>query len=100
MDTYYRSIIVGTVVDLLIRCDLGDVHGLVRLAPYLQKLPLPIGGGWVLSGDAATLLARQALSRNSNVILELGSGVSTLILGQILRNKGQGRLRSIDHDPL
>jgi len=80
--------------------DIGDIHGLVRLAPYTSALPLPIGGGWALTGDSAALLAREVLIRAPNTILELGSGVSTLILGQILKQRGHGHLLSIDHDPL
>ncbi len=77
----------------------GDIHGIVRLGRYTQDLPLPFGGGWALTGDSAALLARDALVREPSTILELGSGVSTLILGQILKDRGEGRLLSVDHDP-
>lgn len=80
--------------------DIGDIHGLVRLGPYTQDLPLPIGGGWALTGDSAALLAREVLVRKPDAILELGSGVSTLILGQILKRSGKGRLLSVEHDPM
>lgn len=83
-----------------VRRDVGDIHGLVRLSPYTQGLPLPIGGGWALTGDSAALLVREALVRKPETILELGSGVSTLILGQVLKKNGRGRLLSIDHDPM
>lgn len=82
------------------RRDVGDVHGLVRLAPYTHELPLPVGGGWALTGDSAALLAREALDRKPSVVVELGSGASTLILGQILKKNGHGRLLSVDHDPM
>jgi predicted O-methyltransferase YrrM len=81
-----------------IRRDVGDIHGLVRLSPYTRDLPLPIGGGWALTGDSAALLAREALIRKPAAVLELGSGVSTLIVGQILKQNGRGRIVSIDHD--
>lgn len=83
-----------------IRRDVGDIHGLVRLAPYTNELPLPVGGGWALTGDSAALLARETLVRKPATILELGSGASTLILGQILKKNGGGRLLSVDHDPM
>lgn len=82
-----------------VRRDVGDIHGLVRLGPYTQDLPLPMGGGWALTGDSAALLAREVLTHKPETILELGSGVSTLILGQILKRNGRGRLLSVDHDP-
>lgn len=81
------------------RRTVGDIHGLVRIQPLAQQLPLPIGGGWALTGDAAAVLVREAQLRKPRTILELGSGVSTLLLGQVLRNAGGGRLVSIDHDP-
>ncbi len=80
--------------------DVGDIHGLVRLQPYTQALPLPLGGGWALRGDSAVILVREALLRRPSTALELGSGASTLLLGQILRDHGGGRLLSIDHDPV
>lgn len=93
-----RAATLRTRVDGL-RRDVGDIHGLVRLQPYTQALPLPLGGGWALTGDSAAILVREALLRKPAAILELGSGVSTLLLGQVLRGQGGGRLLSIDHDP-
>ncbi len=80
--------------------DVGDIHGLVRLQPYTQGLPLPLGGGWALTGDSAAILVRETLLRRPAAILELGSGASTLLLGQVLRDQGGGRLLSIDSDPV
>lgn len=79
--------------------DVGDIHGLVRLQSFTQHLPLPMGGGWALTGDSAALLVRETLLRQPRTIVELGSGVSTLLLGQVLKQRGSGRLLSIDHDP-
>ncbi|WP_162846164.1 O-methyltransferase [Seongchinamella sediminis] len=81
-----------------VRRDLGDVHGMVRLGHYSQRLPMPFGGGWALTGDSAALLAHETILRNPRLIVELGSGVSTLILGQILAKNGEGKLISLDHD--
>lgn len=84
-----------------LRRDIGDIHGLVRLQPYTAELPLPMGGGWALTGDAAALLVREVLLQRPRAVLELGSGVSTLLIGQALqRQGGEGRLLSIDHDPV
>lgn len=77
---------------------LGDVHGMVRLSPYTERLPLPFGGGWALTGDAAAILAREVIVRRPSTIVELGSGVSTLILAQILARRGEGHIFSVDHD--
>jgi predicted O-methyltransferase YrrM len=94
-----RTRALGKRVEGMYR-DIGDIHGLVRLGPYTQELPLPIGGGWALTGHSAALLAREMLVRQPENILELGSGVSTLVVGQILKRRGKGRLISVDHDPV
>lgn len=77
---------------------LGDVHGLVRLGPYTERLPLPFGGGWALTGDSAAILAREVILGKPKTVVELGSGVSTLVVGQILARQGTGKLISVDHD--
>lgn len=77
----------------------GDIHGMVRLGPYMQSMPLPFGGGWALTGDSAAIIARELKVRNASSVLELGSGVSTLIIAQIMRDRGHGHVVSVDHDP-
>lgn len=76
----------------------GDIHGMVRLVPYSERLPLPLGGGWALTGDSAAILAREVLLRRPRAVVELGSGASTLLIGQILQRSGAGKLLAIDHD--
>lgn len=78
--------------------DVADIHGLVRLQPFCQQIPLPMGGGWALTGDSAALLVRESMLRRPRTIVELGSGVSTLLLGQILQKLGTGKIVSFDHD--
>lgn len=92
-----RTHTLRTRLDRIYR-DVGDIHGLVRLAPYTQTFPLPLGGGWALTGDSAAVLVQEMLLRQPNIVVELGSGASTLILGQVLKRNGYGRLLSVDHD--
>jgi predicted O-methyltransferase YrrM len=54
--------------------------------------------GWAVSPDFATIVAAAIRDRHPNVVVELGSGVSTLIMGYCLDDLGQGRLISIEHD--
>jgi predicted O-methyltransferase YrrM len=65
----------------------------------MQRLSLPFGGGWALTADTAAIMALEVKARSVERILELGSGVSTLILGQIARDRDHGHVVSIDHDP-
>ncbi|MDB4409749.1 class I SAM-dependent methyltransferase [Gammaproteobacteria bacterium] len=76
-----------------------ETQGLVQLSGLNQPYPLPFGGSWVLTPDAAAVLAREIAIRRPNTIVELGSGVSTLMVGRILQQMGSGHLISLDHDP-
>jgi hypothetical protein len=77
----------------------AETQGLVQLSSLNQPYPIPFGGGWALTPDAAAILAREVAIRRPNIIVELGSGVSTLMVGRLLQQMGSGRLISLDHDP-
>lgn len=76
-----------------------ETQGLVQLTPYEQPYPMPFGGGWALTADAAALMAREIALNDPKTIVELGSGVSTVLIGRMLKQAGRGRLISLDHDP-
>ena len=77
-----------------------ETKGLVQLSELNQPYPLPFGGSWALTADAAVILAREVSIRRPNTVVELGSGVSTLMVGKLLKQMGHGRLISLDHDPV
>ena len=60
--------------------------------------PLPPMRGWGISPDFANLIVLLVRQIRPNLILELGSGVSTLIAAYSLKQIGQGQVISIDHD--
>lgn len=62
------------------------------------RIPLPKMGNWVISPDFALLLVQQAKTRRPGTIVELGSGVSTLVLSYALEQVGNGRIVSLDHE--
>lgn len=63
------------------------------------RLPLPPMTGWSACPEFAAELAALVLSRGPKRILEVGSGVSTLITAYALeRNKGEWQLISLDQD--
>ena len=76
-----------------------ETQGLVQLSGLNQPYPMPFGGSWALTPDAAVLLAREIAIRRPNTIVELGSGVSTVMVGRLLQQMGCGHLISLDHDP-
>ena len=64
----------------------------------LPPLSGPIGG-WAISADMALLLAELLRRYRPPVVVELGSGSSTVLLGLLLREMGGTQLVSLEHDP-
>jgi len=77
---------------------IAETQGLVQLSDLNRPYPMPFGGSWALTPDAAVILAREVAIRRPNIIVELGSGVSTLVVGKLLQQMGCGHLFSLDHD--
>lgn len=73
--------------------------GVVFLNTCLQpKLPLPPFSGYSIRPDFAERLAGEVLSRQSPTVVELGSGLSTVIMALCLEKTGGGRIVSFDHE--
>lgn len=64
----------------------------------LGDAQLPPDGGWVAGADFLLLLARQVLMQKPALVVEFGSGVSSVVVGRCLQLNGGGRLLSFDHD--
>lgn len=58
--------------------------------------PLPLPGGWAASTDLLGEVLRMVALRRPQCVVELGSGVSTLVIAAALRSNGAGHLISID----
>ena len=73
-------------------------HALLELQPLLGDFPILLGG-WA----ADPLLLRHAVEMlaelRPGLVVECGSGSSTVILARCLRRLGVGRLVSLEHDP-
>jgi predicted O-methyltransferase YrrM len=62
---------------------------------------LPATRGWAASPDLLLVLIDQVITQRPSLIVECGSGASTLWLALALRRFGiDGRIVSLDHDPL
>ena len=105
---YWKTLHIQTIRDefnqvknrlSLLGNGIAETQGLVQLSGLNQPYPMPFGGNWALTPDAATILAREIAIRRPNTIVELGSGVSTLMVGRLLQQMGCGHLISLDHDP-
>jgi predicted O-methyltransferase YrrM len=77
---------------------ISETQGLVQLSSYNHTYPMPFGGSWALTPDAAVVLAREIALNRPQTIVELGSGVSTVLIGRMLKQAGSGKLFSLDHD--
>jgi predicted O-methyltransferase YrrM len=66
------------------------------LSAALQETA-PIFGRWAVEGDFAGMIARE-LERAPQLVVECGSGVTSLVIANQLRRNGSGRLISFDHD--
>jgi predicted O-methyltransferase YrrM len=77
---------------------IAETQGLVQLGSLRLPYPLAFGGDYALTADAAAVLARQVALSRPDVVVELGSGVSTILVGKLLQDQGHGRIYSLDHD--
>lgn len=68
------------------------------LATIRPRAPLPAFGGYAVRPDFATLLVSEVSKQRPACVVELGSGLSTLILGYALES-WNGQLWSIEHEP-
>lgn len=72
---------------------LFSIHALLQI-----RHPLPTMRGWPVSPDFVKLLMALILEVKPNLLVETGSGVSSIIAGYCLERNGGGRLMSYDHD--
>lgn len=81
--------------------DVGQVQPLLELARMLPtRRPLPPLREYAIAPDAAVLLADLVARERPKLVVETGSGVSTLVLAYALEKLGEGRrVVALDHDP-
>lgn len=70
---------------------LGEALGLEQGLPYVRH--------WSAAADFLTLLVEHLRRERPAVIVECGSGLSTLILAQVCALEGRGRVWSLEHEP-
>ena len=81
------------------RNDYRQVEALFRLHSCLTlPAPLPPMRNWAASPDFAALIVKTVCEKRPQLMVEFGSGVSTLVASHTLRKNGMGRMISIDHD--
>jgi predicted O-methyltransferase YrrM len=62
------------------------------------RAPLPALRGWALSPDALRLIMTEVFARMPQLIVECGSGSSSVWLGYAVQRLGVGRVVALEHD--
>ncbi|HWT30822.1 MAG TPA: class I SAM-dependent methyltransferase [Propylenella sp.] len=81
---------------------LSSAVNLLSVVPHLNLqgvVPRFSHHGWEITGELAAFLFHLVRRHRPNLILELGSGSSTVLLAAAARANGRGRVISIEHDP-
>jgi predicted O-methyltransferase YrrM len=93
--TGFRTDVTG-----LIRDQTREVEALFQLFGRIQpQEPMPPSGRWALNPQGLLNLCALARRHRPKLVVELGSGTSTIWLGYALADLAQSRLVSLDHDP-
>lgn len=86
-------------VDLLLRGQTREIEALVQLfRDFVPRAPMPSSGDFALNPTDLLELLHLIRTRRPRLVLELGSGTSTVWIAYALEKTG-GRLVSLDHDP-
>jgi hypothetical protein len=71
----------------------ADLHRLIQ-----PRAPMPLLGGWALDADIMHLIVSDLWARRPELIVECGSGSSSVWLGYISERLGSGRVVALEHD--
>lgn len=78
------------------------VSNMDALLQLRHRLDMPAGapvlGGWALSPRAMLYTLDLVEHLGADIVLECGSGASTVYIAHVLRQRGRGRLISLEHD--
>ena len=79
---------------------LKQVSGVVGVYVTLRpRIPYPTFGGWAIGGDCAQRLVAIIMSTEPDAVIEVGSGLSTVIIAQTLELiGGDGHVVSLEHE--
>src|SRR5262249_34784759 len=79
--------------------DYRQLEAFVSLLFTLQpSRPLPQTRGWAASPDLLTTITEVIFREKPGLVLEAGSGVSTLVIAYGLREVGAGKVVALEHD--
>jgi predicted O-methyltransferase YrrM len=82
-----------------LEADVAQVEPLLALRDRLApRRPLPAMRGFAIAPDFALVLTELIADERPELVVETGSGVSTLVIAYGLEQLGRGRVIALDHD--
>jgi predicted O-methyltransferase YrrM len=82
-----------------LEADVAQTEPIVTLASRIPlRRPLPPMRGYAIAPDFALMLYDLVIDEKPELVVETGSGVSTLIVAYALEKLGRGRVVALDHD--
>jgi predicted O-methyltransferase YrrM len=82
-----------------VEADVSQMEPLLALTSRLvTRHPLPPMTGYAIAPDFALMLTTLIAEEKPELVVETGSGVSTLVIAYALEKLGRGRVVAIDHD--
>lgn len=82
---------------VLLNQELQKQNAMINLTPLLRGVFVPFGQ-WAMEPVHLFNLLAHIQSTETNVLVECGAGASTLIIGNLLRQKGQGHIFSLEEN--
>lgn len=77
----------------------NELHAMINVRPLLGDIPLQYGG-WAMDAQLAETIVRLLWQERPQLVIECGSGSSTLLLASCLQKLGGSRqVISLDHEP-
>ncbi|MET8140142.1 class I SAM-dependent methyltransferase [Sphaerisporangium sp. NPDC005288] len=81
------------------RHDYAQLEALIDVRALLEpRAPLPRLRGWAASPDVLRLLVERVAADHTKLIVECGSGASSVWLGYAVQRFGAGRVVALEHD--
>lgn len=78
---------------------LNELEAWDNIREMLQGHPrVPEFRGWAVSSELGAFLMRSTIEREPDLVVELGSGSSTVLFAAALRASGRGKVIAIEHD--
>lgn len=93
IESHARAIEDGRRVDFRQAEALAELHTMLR-----PRAPMPASRGWAASPDVLLALAGQVMRQHPKLVVECGSGASSLWLGYAVERAGEGRVVALEHE--